>query len=496
MLWGKFLHIYQPHGQDPDVLEAIVNQCYHPVIKGILDHEDAKLTLNVNAALLELFDYYNYNYLIDMLKEGGKQGKIEFTGSAKYHALLPFLPHEEMVRQITANNETNRHYLGDVYQPKGIFLPEMAYSPDVPPALEETGFDWVLLDEIAHQGKVDTIDATRLYTIKGTNLGVFFRERGISNVIMSAAVRSKDKLVEVMEEDLASSRYVITGMDGETFGHHRVGLESLLFEIFDAPEFDLVKISDLLTEYTETEEVEPVSSTWASSPEDIEEGVQFLTWSDPSNEIHQLQWQLRDLVLEQFYKLPQDNDVYGELREKLDSALASDQFFWASAKPWWSIEMIEEGAYALLEIIQKQPGVDSDVQRRALDYYNRILENAFEWKRSGKITQLRQQRKDTVRIPFRERTVEEGGPEEGVYRAFMDMMKEQEQQAAERADYEEAIIWRDAMYKLEHKLDVYDAVHAADLLRTRISNEDVEQTIQQYKQQYSRIRSGQPEQRG
>ena len=62
---------------------------------------------------------------------------------------------------------------------------------------------------------------------------VYFRERRMSNLIMSAVVRSPETLKEAMAEDLKSSRYLITAMDGETFGHHRPGLEKLLFDIFN-----------------------------------------------------------------------------------------------------------------------------------------------------------------------------------------------------------------------------------------------------------------------
>ncbi len=496
MLWGNFLHVYQPHGQDPDVLEAIIQQCYEPVFKGILQYENAYITVNINAALLELFDKYGYHELIDTIAEGGRQGKIEFTGSAKYHALLPFLPREEMLRQISINHETNCHYLGDAYQPKGIFLPEMAYSPEVAPVIEEAGFDWVLLDEIAYGGKIDSPDNTRLYKIKGTDVYAFFRERRISNLIMSAVVRSSDSLKEAIQDDLASSRYSITGMDGETFGHHRIGLENLLFEIFEDPAFNLVRISDVIDHYNNTEEVDPVASTWASSQEDIDNGIQFISWSDPDNDIHTLQWQLWKLVIDEFYQLPADDPAYDDLRHKLDYAVASDQFFWASAKPWWSIDMIEEGAYSLLQIIQKQPNAEETNRKKAQDLYNRILSTTFEWKRSGKISQMRRERREKQNIPFKERTLEAGGAEEGVYDAFIDMMKEREQAAVEQRDYEEAILWRDAIYKLEHKLDVYESLHAVDLLRTRITNEEVEKTIEKYKDQYRKIRGGQPEQRG
>lgn len=157
--------------------------------------------------------------------------------------------------------------------------------------------------------------------------------------------------------------------------------------------------------------------------------------------------------------------------------------------------MIEEGSYSLFQIIQKQPNADEAKRQKAYELYNQILSAAFEWKRSGKISQLRRERREKQNIPFKERTLEAGGAEEGVYHAFVDMMKERESIAASQQDYEEAILWRDAIYKLEHKLDVYEALHAVDLLRTRITNEEVEETIEKYKDQYSKIRGGQPEQR-
>lgn len=157
--------------------------------------------------------------------------------------------------------------------------------------------------------------------------------------------------------------------------------------------------------------------------------------------------------------------------------------------------MIEDGAYSLLQIIDKQPNARQKQRQQAHRLYNQILATAFEWKRSGKITQMRQERREKQNIPFRERTLEAGGEEKGVYYAFVDMMEEQERQATQQRDYEEAILWRDAIYKLENKLDVYEALHAVDLLRTRITNEEVEKTIEQYKDQYHKIRGGQPEQR-
>src|SRR3989338_1611963 len=100
MKWANFLHIYQPADQQKDILESIVVQSYRPIISHILKSANIRVTFNVTGALLELFDKYGYRDLIDMLREAGEAGKIEFTGSAKYHGFLPLLEEKDIIRQI------------------------------------------------------------------------------------------------------------------------------------------------------------------------------------------------------------------------------------------------------------------------------------------------------------------------------------------------------------------------------------------------------------
>ncbi|HEY4478655.1 MAG TPA: hypothetical protein VI775_02330, partial [Candidatus Paceibacterota bacterium] len=296
MKWANFLHIYQPRDQQKDILEAIVAQSYRPIISHIASTPDIRITLNITGALLELLDKYGYKDIIDMLREAGEAGKIEFTSSAKYHGFLPLLGEDDIVRQIKINEETNKFYLGNTYKPRGFFPPEMGYDSKLVPIIESLGFEWIILDEIALNGEPGSVDYTKIYKIKNSNLKVFFRERRLSNLIMSAVVRSPETLKESMKDDLSSSRYIVTAMDGETFGHHRPGLEKLLFDILSTKDFNLVTISDLLNDYHDIVEIQPVASTWASSKMDIDKGIQFLSWKDPENQIHTWQWELWNLV--------------------------------------------------------------------------------------------------------------------------------------------------------------------------------------------------------
>ncbi|OGZ34667.1 MAG: hypothetical protein A2174_02555 [Candidatus Portnoybacteria bacterium RBG_13_41_18] len=496
MRWANFLHIYQPASQQQDILEAVVAQSYRPLLKGIIKNKNIHLSLNINGALLELFDKYGYRDLIDNIKNALLKDRLELTGSAKFHAFLPFLEEDEIIRQIQINDQTLKFFFGKEFKPKGFFPPEMAYKEELAQIISELGFEWIILDEIAYSGQVGKIDYTKIYQIKNTGLKVFFRERRVSNLIMSALVRTQKSLLSVMKKDIKSNQYLVTAMDGETFGHHRPGLQNLPFELFSSPKFNLVKISDLPKYYKETIQIQPIKSTWASSAQDIEKNIQFLSWSDPENIIHKWQWALFKSVLDEVQAMDKNLPIYQTIRSIMDEAMASDHFWWASAKPWWSLEMIEDGAWRLLETLRMIPDINPEKLKKAGDLYEKIISTAFGWQRSGQVRKNALAQRDILRIPFAERTIDAGGAEKGVYHAFIDMMKKLEKKAARAGEYEKAILWRDSIFKLENRLDIYDTISAIDLLRVEIPNEQVEKTIAKYKEQYSKIRGGQPEQRG
>ncbi len=498
MKWLNFLHFYQPIDQQPDILEAVVNQSYLPVFKYISESKRGSLSVNISGALLELLDKCGHKDLLTLMQKCVKQGKIELTGSCMYHSFIPLLPENEIVRQIRLNESAVKKYF-DGYRPAGFFPPEMGYSPNLPGILAELGYKWLVIDEIAYNKGLTYPKYDKLYKIPGSDLRVFFRNRRLSNLVMSAVARDIDTIVSSLG-DAAEKPYIVTGMDGETFGHHRPGLESLVKDLVSYDkEFQTTSISDFLFKENSTlgtEEVEPFASTWASSFKDIEENIQFLSWFDPSNEIHKYQWEFFKLCLAVFNRIPESDLNYEQTRHSMDIAVASDHFWWASAKPWWSVEMIEQGAYRMLSFIQSATISTEEELSRARELYQKIVSTAFEWQRNGKVRAMSREQSESVRIPFKERTFERGGHQRGVWEAFMHLLREQERVASKAGEYEKAILWRDAIFKLENKLDIYDTLNAIDLLRIEIGNDIVEKTIDKYTAKYREIRGGQPEQRG
>lgn len=470
MYWSNFLHIYQPSNQMPDILERIVNESYREIIKGLKKNPSAKITLNINGALSEMLMKNGYCDIINDLKWLAQKGQIEFTESAKYHTFLPLLPETEIRRQIKLNHHTNRRIFGPPYHPMGFFPPELAVSPKVIKVVAKMGYKWILADEIAYSGKIGVLSYDRIYKVSGfPDFKIFFRERRMSELILGAIVRSEKTMLEAMGDRVKQeNQYLLTAMDGETFGHHRPGLEKLLLEIYRSDKYEKITVSELLKHIVQIESVNPLASTWSATEEDLALGRQFVSWQDPKNKIHIWQWQLTRLAIKAVNKLDKKSKSYRQARKKLDRALQSDHCWWASAKPWWSLEMIEGGANQLLETTLSIRYLNDEVKTRANDLYQKILTASFEWQRSGYIRRLHSKKTSIDSKPLKTRV------DKKWFNGLLRELRIQMKKAAAREEFEKAILWRDAIIKLKKGHDIYDAESIVERLKIekRVSSLD------------------------
>jgi len=454
MIWANFLHIYQPPTQKEYWVKKIANESYRKLIKRFEKNPKAKATININGALTELFDKFNCQDVIAGLKKLASRGQIELTASAKYHPFLPLMPQKEIIRQIELNTKTNKKYFGDAYQPKGFFPPEMAYNRKVGEATAQMGYQWIILDELAYSGKIKDIDWTKLYTIKEmNNLFVFFRERESSFRILSAeigmSVFSGDMLIQLLGERVNKNEYLITAMDGETFGHHRPGLEDLLFDLYKTKELQSVTISELPALFEKRQEIDPRPSSWALMKKDIEQNTPFSRWQDKDNEIHKMQWQLTNLALKAIRELKPTDKNYSKVRGDLDKAIHSDQYWWASAMPWWSIEMIEAGARDLKNVVL-ETSISQLNKAKAVKLYQDIIFTAFDWQRSGKVDVLAKSADEDVTQRI---TTDMPYIPEKEFNKIVGNLEKQMLEAAKAQEYERAAQIRDRINELKEKKD-------------------------------------------
>jgi hypothetical protein len=442
MVWANFLHFYQPPTQKPYWITRITKESYRPIVEGLLAHPGAKITLNISAVLLEQLDRYDQGDIIDGLRTLLERGQIELTGSAKYHALLPFLPEAEARRQIRLNQQVLRHYFGSAYQPAGFFPPEMAVTPDIMPLIRDEGFSWVIADEYSCPGGPEAIAYDRRYLVKDVDgLGIYFRERRVSWSILAGELGTPSLVKAHLGKRLQRPEFLLTAMDGETFGHHRPGLENLLFDLTDEKELPPALISELSTIFTQATTVEPQPSTWAFMDKTLERSAPFIRWHDPDNTIHTEQWALLELALT---ACPHHDDPTDPREDALDRALHSDQFWWASARPWWSIEMIEAGAKELVDAIAASPDATAAHRQQAEAHYRHILAQAFDWQRSGKVDELARRDDEELRQAAGARTKLPRAEVE----AMIKRLRRDMHTAANREDFERAASLRDRAREL------------------------------------------------
>ena len=352
--WAPFLHFYQPPTQSHKVLAKICEESYRPLVRVFKEHPESRVTINMCGVLTEMLSKHGYGDILIGLAELGSRGQVEFVESAKFHAILPLIPKQEIKRQIELNRLTNIYFFKDSYKPKGFFLPEMCYSDEAASVVRGRGYEWTIVSGIASQGKwpMDYISSFKL----GTGImKVFFRDDIISNMI---SFKNFDALGFVSRiKELANGKedaYIVTAMDAETFGHHIHGWENMFlgkaYEIIkDSEEIEVVGISDLLKIFPVVKTRPPKPSSWSTSNEEIMAGNYYPLWNTPHNTVHRLQWEHMNICLEIFQEAENKNDndksasFFNIARETLDMALHSCQFWWANKGRMWNENLIDKG---------------------------------------------------------------------------------------------------------------------------------------------------------
>lgn len=337
--WALLLHIYQPPFQNLEILQKIDAESYSKLLDVFLKFPKAKFTLNMNGSLTEFLYNYKFDDTLDKIKELAQKGQLKFTGSGMYHPLLPLLPPSEVVRQINLNEEYNKKVLGPIYaNPKGFFPPELAISKGELDVLENLDYKWVIMSGIACPTDWPT---DFYYTYK--SLPVLFRDDIVSNEISFKKFESPEEFLTKIRTMFDNDYYIITAMDGETFGHHIANYEeeflgTLFAELEKEEDVQMIFLDSILDLFQKRGEVTPINSSWSTMPENIVKKNPYPLWADPNNEIHRVLSHLQKLAIELYQYLdrhaaqvPKDHrEFFNNARLSLDKGENSDSAWWAS----------------------------------------------------------------------------------------------------------------------------------------------------------------------
>jgi alpha-amylase/alpha-mannosidase (GH57 family) len=389
--WSNFLHIYQPPTQAETIVRKVTNESYRSLVRIVRRAPGGKITLNISAVLTEQLARYGLDDVIQGLRELAERGQIEFTGSAMYHPILPLIPKDEVIRQIKLNNDVNRRYFGDVYMPAGFFSPEMCYSYEVAQTAAELGFRWIIVDEVSFKGRIGSVKYDRLYKVEGLgDFLVFFKERPFSAGITYGTYPSAEPFMAALKGRLEKHSYLLTGTDGEVYGHHRPGQEKLLSEVFAGGRPQTCTISELIDHFVQVDTVNPLPSSWSTWEDEMAQGIPYPQWQYPGHELHRLQWRFTDFVLHTVKKASAGSAGFSEARRLLDEGLHSCQYWWASCRPWWSVDMVEWGAQKLYQaVVALGDGIDRKQMTETSNLFQAVVNKAKEWQETGEAQRLK-----------------------------------------------------------------------------------------------------------
>jgi 4-alpha-glucanotransferase len=211
------IHNHQPVGNFGWVFAEVYDAAYLPMLEALERHPGVRLSLHYTGPLLEWLAAERPDF-IERLGALVRTGQVELLGGGLYEPILASLPEHDRVDQLTRMAATIEGITGS--RPKGAWLAERVWEPDLPTALHAAGYQWTILDDQHFRaaaipeenlwGAYTTEDQGNLLTVFGTEQGLRYRIPfgGVEDVIGYL----RDHATE------AGDRVGMMGDDGEKFG--------------------------------------------------------------------------------------------------------------------------------------------------------------------------------------------------------------------------------------------------------------------------------------
>jgi len=139
------IHNHQPVGNFDSVVDDAVVRAYHPFLE-TLDRAGGGLPLTVHCSggLLQALKA-RARPTFDLLGRLAADGRVELLGGGFYEPILALLPDWDKVGQIQALAHFLKSHWG--VTPRGMWLAERIWEPQLPRALREAGVEFVLVDD-------------------------------------------------------------------------------------------------------------------------------------------------------------------------------------------------------------------------------------------------------------------------------------------------------------------------------------------------------------
>jgi hypothetical protein len=211
------IHNHQPVGNFGWVIEEVFERAYGPLLEALERHPSVRVSLHYTGPLLDWLRAERPAF-VDHLRALVARGQVELMGGGYYEPVLASLPELDRLGQLRRMSEELESTFG--VRPRGAWLAERVWEPDVPTSVVGAGYGWTILDdahfraaaipESALWGPYTTEDQGHVLTVFGT-------EQGLRYLI---PFREVDEVIAYLREHATEDgrRLGTMGDDGEKFG--------------------------------------------------------------------------------------------------------------------------------------------------------------------------------------------------------------------------------------------------------------------------------------
>ncbi|MFZ8782596.1 MAG: alpha-amylase/4-alpha-glucanotransferase domain-containing protein [Desulfurococcaceae archaeon] len=303
------LHFHQPHGQFKWVSERIFENSYEMLLDVLKKYSDLKFTVHISGPLL-LYLKDNHSEWLEELFRLGDIGTVEFMGGTIGEAILPLVPSNDRVEQVTRYFELFEKISG--IRPRGVWLPERVWEPWMPETMARAGVEYTLVDDaVLVKSGYPRDSALYAWIVEegGYSVKVLFIDEGVRYILPWK--RPQVVLDYIASRSSHPSAVVIWGSDAEKFGEwmsreaSRAWLEEFLERLRGDGRIRLVHPSEYLRE----------------------SGVRGYLYLDSGSYDKMLEWSW-GFVRNFLYKYAESKNMYSKalwVKKKLSSAYRSQR---------------------------------------------------------------------------------------------------------------------------------------------------------------------------
>jgi len=229
------IHNHQPIGNFEGVLRETTALAYRPFFERLRARAEVRMTVHCTGSLLAWLKEAE-PATFDLLGEVVASKRIELLTGGFYEPILAILPDVDKRGQIERLSSFLRREFG--VRPRGMWLAERVWEPQLASALHDAGVEYVLVDDrhFALAGLApESLGGHYMTEDQGRTLGVFPINERLRHLIPFAAVEESFDYLAALRGTVPAVTVVD---DGEKFGawpgtHHLVYEEGWLDRFFD-----------------------------------------------------------------------------------------------------------------------------------------------------------------------------------------------------------------------------------------------------------------------